>query len=227
MDTAAAKKRCEHLKAYYRDLLTGAPPERRCQECNELLPPTPTIAAITAERNAALGALEEAQGKLEALMKAGVTDYSKFTGTNRVDCHFCNGVWRAEEPAKHKSTCPLDRLQGGRMSIGERERLAQARIAGLEAENARLRDAFDIEVQVHKDTEAGARMLRQELDAASRREKTALTLAERRGEALRKYSVHPGGCYAARFKKGEVSSYDCTCGLDAAIAATPDGEAKE
>ena len=54
--------------------------------------------------------LAKAQGKLGALMKAGVTDYSKFTGTNRVDCHFCNGVWRAEEPAKHKTSCPLARI---------------------------------------------------------------------------------------------------------------------
>ena len=57
--------------------------------------------------------LAEAQGERDALMKAGVTDYSKFTGTNRVDCHFCNGVWRTEEPAKHKSTCPLDRILRG------------------------------------------------------------------------------------------------------------------
>ncbi len=52
--------------------------------------------------------VKRAQGKLDVLMKAGVTDYSKLTGANRVDCHFCNGVWRTEEPAKHKSTCPLD-----------------------------------------------------------------------------------------------------------------------
>ena len=54
--------------------------------------------------------LAVAERKLEALLKAGVTDYSKLTGTNRVDCHFCNGVWRAEEPAKHKTSCPLARI---------------------------------------------------------------------------------------------------------------------
>ncbi|KKK47111.1 hypothetical protein LCGC14_3158470 [marine sediment metagenome] len=54
--------------------------------------------------------LEEAQGERDALMKAGVTDYSKLTGANRVDCHFCNGVWRTEDSAKHKSTCQLDRI---------------------------------------------------------------------------------------------------------------------
>ena len=54
--------------------------------------------------------LAEAQGERDALMKAGVTDYSKLTGTNRVDCHFCNGVWRTEDSAKHKSTCPLGRI---------------------------------------------------------------------------------------------------------------------
>ena len=57
--------------------------------------------------------LEEAQEKLEALIKAGVTDYSQFTGANRVDCHFCNGVWRTEEVAKHQSTCPLGRILRG------------------------------------------------------------------------------------------------------------------
>ena len=62
---------------------------------------------------AALEALEEAQGKLAMLTEAGVTDYSKLTGANRVDCHFCNGVWRTEEPAKHKSMCPLDRILKG------------------------------------------------------------------------------------------------------------------
>ncbi len=55
----------------------------------------------------------EAQGKLAMLTEAGVTDYSKLTGANRVDCHFCNGVWRTEEPAKHKSMCPLDRTLRG------------------------------------------------------------------------------------------------------------------
>ena len=54
--------------------------------------------------------LAEAQGERDALMKAGITDYSKLTGTNRVDCHFCNGVWRTEDSAKHKSTCPLGRI---------------------------------------------------------------------------------------------------------------------
>ena len=54
--------------------------------------------------------VRKAQGKLDVLMKAGVTDYSRLTGTNRVDCHFCNGVWRAEEPAKHNSACPLARI---------------------------------------------------------------------------------------------------------------------
>ena len=59
--------------------------------------------------------LAEAQGKLAMLTEAGVTDYSKLTGANRVDCHFCNGVWRTEEPAKHKSMCPLapHSAQGG------------------------------------------------------------------------------------------------------------------
>jgi len=66
--------------------------------------------ALEGKLPAALEALEEAQGERDALMKAGVTDYSKLTGANRVDCHFCNGVWRTEDSAKHKSTCPLGRI---------------------------------------------------------------------------------------------------------------------
>ena len=65
---------------------------------------------LKAENIALERQLAEAQGERDALMKAGVTDYSKLTGVNRVDCHFCNGVWRTEDSAKHKSTCPLDRI---------------------------------------------------------------------------------------------------------------------
>ena len=51
---------------------------------------------------------EAAEKKLEQLQKAGVTDYSKPPwGLNRGACHFCLSVWRADEAAKHKPTCPL------------------------------------------------------------------------------------------------------------------------
>ncbi|KKL19225.1 hypothetical protein LCGC14_2467590 [marine sediment metagenome] len=37
---------CKHPRVYYRDLLTGAPLERRCQDCNELLPSLLTLRAL-------------------------------------------------------------------------------------------------------------------------------------------------------------------------------------
>ena len=37
---------CEHQRAYYKDYLVGGPLERRCQDCNELLPSKPTIADL-------------------------------------------------------------------------------------------------------------------------------------------------------------------------------------
>jgi len=42
-----------------------------------------------------------------ALKEAGVTDYSTLTGSHRVDCHFCNGVWTSGQPPKHHKDCPL------------------------------------------------------------------------------------------------------------------------
>ncbi len=71
------------------------------------------VAGLRKAWKAAQAERDEAQGKLAMLTEAGVTDYSKLTGANRVDCHFCNGVWRTEEPAKHKSMCPLDRILRG------------------------------------------------------------------------------------------------------------------
>ena len=51
---------CEHQRAYYKDYLVGGPLERRCQDCNELLPPKPTIADLEYQ-------LEEVQEKLKAV----------------------------------------------------------------------------------------------------------------------------------------------------------------
>ena len=97
-----------HLKDCGREAVIGTMekwgPEYRVAMCEH------HVMERLARLPAALEALEEAQGERDALMKAGVTDYSKFTGTNRVDCHFCNGVWRTEDSAKHKSTCPLGRI---------------------------------------------------------------------------------------------------------------------
>ena len=50
--------------------------------------------------------LEAQRALVERLQKAGVTDYS-WMGTNRVDCHFCQGCWHPQGPAKHKRGCPL------------------------------------------------------------------------------------------------------------------------
>jgi DNA repair ATPase RecN len=75
----------------------------------------------------------------------------------------------------------------------------------LRAENARLQE------RVEK-AEGGARMLRQELDAASKREKTAEALSEQRKDALRKlergYDNHPG---VMAMGKGGVECSHCGC----------------
>ena len=49
-----ASEPCKHLRVYFRDLLTGQPLERRCQDCNELLTPLPTLERQLAEAQARL-----------------------------------------------------------------------------------------------------------------------------------------------------------------------------
>lgn len=53
--------------------------------------------------------VERAKAENEQLREAGVTDYSKLgTGSNRVVCHFCPGLWKSGEKAKHRRGCPLE-----------------------------------------------------------------------------------------------------------------------
>ena len=81
----------------------GPASEQHQQECEE-----DTVLYQQQARIAELGAALAASRVLVAALKeAGVTDYSTLTGSHRVDCHFCNGVWTSGQPPKHHKGCPL------------------------------------------------------------------------------------------------------------------------
>jgi len=49
---------------------------------------------------------------IRRLVAAGVTDYSKLgSGSKRVDCHFCKGIWNSGDEPKHCRECPLAEMK--------------------------------------------------------------------------------------------------------------------
>ena len=106
---------CKHSRVYYRDLLTGAPLERRCQACNELLPPLPTLRALVEQYEKVL----KIYLILRVLEDPSVSSYDKTQALESIgDFH---GGWESEEFLLDRYRRLVDSLARAAFEEGKRQ----------------------------------------------------------------------------------------------------------
>ena len=106
---------CKHPRVYYRDLLTGAPLERRCQACNELLPSLPTLRALVERYEKVL----KIYLILRLLEDPSVSSYDKTQALESIgDFH---GGWESEEFLLDRYRRLVDSLARAALEEGKRQ----------------------------------------------------------------------------------------------------------
>ena len=106
---------CKHPRAYYRDLLTGAPPERRCRDCNELLPALPTLRALVKQYEKVL----KIYLILRLLEDPSVSSYDKTQAMESIgDFH---GGWESEKFLLDRYRGLVDSLARAALEEGKRQ----------------------------------------------------------------------------------------------------------
>ena len=98
---------CEHQRVYYQDYFVGRPLERRCQDCNELLPLEPTVTDLEHQ-------LAEVRGRLDAIERVLDDDSGAASGVrHEVRASYMNSPHSTVDIVTCRSDCPrcaLDRI---------------------------------------------------------------------------------------------------------------------